>query len=131
MMCLGRWWWRVFMCVCMSVTEALRGFWHILMECQDVTGCNGTPKVEWQKCDIHLCFTSTTNCFMKFYIGHLETHTCMHTCMNTHTYSRCIGYQRGMYVLHGFSKPLQIESPSIPTFCTILSLQSGVNCTLL
>ncbi|CAK6951131.1 piggyBac transposable element-derived protein 2-like isoform X2 [Scomber scombrus] len=32
-----------------------------------VPGCNGTPKVKCQKCDIRLCFTSTSNCFLKFH----------------------------------------------------------------
>lgn len=74
-------------CVYVCLYECDRSFEGVLAHSNGVTGCNGTPKVEWQNCDIHLCFTSTTNCFMKFYIGHVQTHTCMHTCMNTYTLS--------------------------------------------
>uniref|UniRef100_A0A3B3IBA3 PiggyBac transposable element-derived protein domain-containing protein n=1 Tax=Oryzias latipes TaxID=8090 RepID=A0A3B3IBA3_ORYLA len=32
-----------------------------------VPGCKGTPKAKCQKCDVHLCFTSTSNCFLRFH----------------------------------------------------------------
>uniref|UniRef100_A0A665TR44 PiggyBac transposable element-derived protein domain-containing protein n=1 Tax=Echeneis naucrates TaxID=173247 RepID=A0A665TR44_ECHNA len=32
-----------------------------------VPGRKGTPKTKCQKCDAHLCFTSTSNCFMRFH----------------------------------------------------------------
>ena len=32
-----------------------------------VPKCTGTPKVKCQKCDVHLCFTSTSNCFLRFH----------------------------------------------------------------
>uniref|UniRef100_A0A3P9JWZ2 PiggyBac transposable element-derived protein domain-containing protein n=1 Tax=Oryzias latipes TaxID=8090 RepID=A0A3P9JWZ2_ORYLA len=32
-----------------------------------VPGCKGTPKAKCQKCDVHLCFTSTSKCFLRFH----------------------------------------------------------------
>ncbi|RXN15934.1 piggyBac transposable element-derived 2-like protein [Labeo rohita] len=32
-----------------------------------VPGCKGTPNAKCRKCNAHLCFTSTTNCFLKFH----------------------------------------------------------------
>ncbi len=44
--------------------------WMIMAEkkgrCK-VPGCTGTPKVKCRKCDVHLCFTSTSNCFLRFH----------------------------------------------------------------
>ncbi|XP_034066448.1 piggyBac transposable element-derived protein 2-like [Gymnodraco acuticeps] len=32
-----------------------------------VPGCTGTPKAKCRKCDVHLCFISTSNCFLRFH----------------------------------------------------------------
>ncbi|KAJ8409212.1 hypothetical protein AAFF_G00242330 [Aldrovandia affinis] len=44
--------------------------WMIMAEkkgrCK-VPGCTGTPKAKCQKCGVHLCFTSTSNCFLRFH----------------------------------------------------------------
>ncbi|XP_033911326.3 piggyBac transposable element-derived protein 2-like [Acipenser ruthenus] len=44
--------------------------WMIMAEkkgrCK-VPGCTGTPKAKCRKCDVHLCFTSTSNCFLRFH----------------------------------------------------------------
>ncbi|XP_051971544.1 piggyBac transposable element-derived protein 2-like [Xyrauchen texanus] len=44
--------------------------WMIMAEkkgrCK-VPGCTGTPKAKCRKCDIHLCFISTSNCFLRFH----------------------------------------------------------------
>lgn len=44
--------------------------WIIMVEkkgrCK-VPGCTGTPKAKCQKCDVHLCFTSSNNCFLRFH----------------------------------------------------------------
>ncbi|KAK9530196.1 hypothetical protein VZT92_011716 [Zoarces viviparus] len=44
--------------------------WMIMVEkkgrCK-VPGCTGTPKDKCQKCDVHLCFTSSNNCFLRFH----------------------------------------------------------------
>ncbi|CAM4569051.1 unnamed protein product [Leuciscus chuanchicus] len=46
------------------------GHWIIMDEkkgrCR-VPGCKGTPKAKCRKCNTHLCFTSTSNCFLKFH----------------------------------------------------------------
>ncbi|XP_032364124.1 piggyBac transposable element-derived protein 3 [Etheostoma spectabile] len=44
--------------------------WMVMCEKKErckVPGCNGTPKAKCQKCDVHLCFTSTSNCFLRFH----------------------------------------------------------------
>lgn len=33
-----------------------------------VPGCRGTPKVMCGKCNVHLCFTAQSNCFMNFHM---------------------------------------------------------------
>uniref|UniRef100_A0A8C3A2I5 PiggyBac transposable element-derived protein domain-containing protein n=1 Tax=Cyclopterus lumpus TaxID=8103 RepID=A0A8C3A2I5_CYCLU len=44
--------------------------WMIMVEkkgrCK-VPGCTGTPKAKCQKCGVHLCFTSSNNCFLRFH----------------------------------------------------------------
>ena len=46
------------------------GYWSVFSEkrgrCRK-QGCSGVPKVRCVKCDVHLCFTPTSNCFVQFH----------------------------------------------------------------